>query len=87
MMMTLQELAAHAADMTGLLEAKRRQIQDATDLSPRCRASLTVQIDALAGRIEQLSRQCDLLDPGADTPTLQLQSVAPGLGPPPRVVA
>lgn len=58
MPMTEPELAAHADRMADLLEAKRRQIEDAT-MGPVFRAHLLLQVDALALRVEEIRRQCE----------------------------
>jgi hypothetical protein len=65
MSMTRSELVAHADRLTGLLSAKRSQIEDAT-MGPVFRAHLLLQIDALSDRVNEIQYQCWAMRYGTD---------------------
>jgi hypothetical protein len=86
MTMSLEELSDHAENLRGHLEHKRHQLAR-EDVSPRVRAVLERQIDALSERVDRLMWQCEKLRGDAAAPILQMPGVVPGVGPLPEAVA
>jgi hypothetical protein len=87
MSMTPAELREHTDRLRSLLQDKLARMPKEAD-HPRVSASLSVQILALLGRVDELEYQLDLLDKDAVNRITEIQVPRPGPGfvPAPRVV-
>jgi hypothetical protein len=76
--MTVDEIAEHAENLSGLLELKRSQVRS-MKIDSIARERHELAITALAGRVRELRRTVDQLR--GDQPTLEIMCVAPGVPP------